>query len=105
MYVSPLLFTSTGADVFINAVLINHGTPRHSISNTLDPTMLAIAISPLPATQKGTLLRCADQYCILLMRCIGKNTGYFFVSWFWKIVVLELKSVFFILEWDRLTFI
>lgn len=51
IYVSPLLFTSIGADAFVNAVLINQGRPRHSISNTLDPTMLDIAMSPLPAEE------------------------------------------------------
>lgn len=74
--------------MFINAVLINHGTPRHSISNTLDPTMLDIAISPLPAKKH------AVKMCIPILSFINKlhkkNTGYLFCL-FWKIV-LEQKS-------------
>jgi len=63
VYVKPLLFTSMGSDVFMKAVFINQGIPRHSISNTLDPTMLDIAISPFPVKQEVqvSLICCVTQ--------------------------------------------
>lgn len=75
-----------GADPFINAVLINHGIPRHNISNTLDPTMLDIAISPFPTKEKHIVKMCLPiLYFINLHK--KRNTGYFFVvDSFWKIV-------------------
>lgn len=62
VYVKPLLFTSMGSDVFMKAVFINQGIPRHSISNTLDPTMLDIAMSPFPVKQEVQInLSCVIQ--------------------------------------------
>lgn len=52
VYVRPLLFTSMGPDVFMKAVFINQGIPKQSISNTLDPTMLDIAMSPFPVKEE-----------------------------------------------------
>lgn len=45
---SPVLLTSTGLFVSTKAVLMNQGKPRHSMSNTLEPTMLDMAISAFP---------------------------------------------------------
>lgn len=65
VYVKPLLFTSMGPDVFMKAVFINQGIPKQSISNTLDPTMLDIAISPFPVKEEIhiSLLNCIVQNC------------------------------------------
>lgn len=52
VYVKPLLFTSMGSDVFMKAVFINQGIPKQSMSNTLDPTMLDIAMSPFPVKEE-----------------------------------------------------
>lgn len=65
VYVKPLLFTSTGPDVFMKAVLINQGIPKQSISNTLDPTMLDIAISPFPVNEEIQISLCN---CIVLYK-------------------------------------
>lgn len=60
VYVKPLLLTSMGPDVFMKAVFINQGIPKQSMSNTLDPKMLDIAISPFPVKQEIqiSLLNC-----------------------------------------------
>lgn len=79
MYVSPLLFTSTGADAFVNAVLINQGRPRQSISNTLDPTMLDTAMSPLPAEEQHVVRMCTPIYILIIFIRKTLDT---FVGWF-----------------------
>lgn len=48
MKTRPLLLTSTGLLVSTKAVLMNHGRPRHSMSNTLEPTIFDMAISAFP---------------------------------------------------------
>lgn len=52
---SPELLTSTGLMVSTKTVLMNQGRPRQSISNTLEPTMLDMAMSALPDEQKALL--------------------------------------------------
>lgn len=64
VYVRPLLFTSMGPGVLMKAVLINQGIPKQSISNTLDPTMLDIAISPFPVKEiQISWLNCITRNC------------------------------------------
>lgn len=48
MKTSPELLTSTGLLVSTKAVLMNQGRPRHSMSKTLEPTMLDMAMSDFP---------------------------------------------------------
>lgn len=52
MKTSPELLTSTGFLVSTKAVLINQGKPRHSMSKTLEPTMLDMAMSDFPDRQE-----------------------------------------------------
>lgn len=49
---SPELLTSTGLLVSTKAVLMNQGRPRHSMSKTLEPTMLDMAMSDFPDGQE-----------------------------------------------------
>lgn len=56
MKTSPLLLTSTGLTVSTKAVLMNQGRPRHSMSNTFEPTMLDMAISAFPDGRKTHVL-------------------------------------------------
>lgn len=52
MKTSPVLLTSTGLLGSTKAVLMNQGRPRHSMSKTLEPTMLDMAMSAFPDEQK-----------------------------------------------------
>lgn len=52
MKTSPELLTSTGLLLSTKAVLMNHGRPRHSMSKTLEPTMLDMAMSDFPDRQE-----------------------------------------------------
>lgn len=53
MKTSPELLTSTGLLVSTKAVLMNQGRPRHSMSKTLEPTMLDMAMSDFPDSRGG----------------------------------------------------
>lgn len=75
----------------VNAVLINQGRPRHSISNTLDPTMLDIAMSPLPAKEQHVVKMCTP-ILYFINNLHKKNTGYFLLVSFRKLLLLEQES-------------
>lgn len=76
MKTSPVLLTSTGLLVSTKAVLMNQGRPKHSMSNTFEPTMLDMAMSAFPGGEKGI----GDGFeCVASTKLLNRSRG---LRWF-----------------------